>query len=243
MIFDPATLLSFAIGLVFGMVLFTLLYTVFFVRGLRIKPRLNAQNPMEETELKEALKVSTERMLEAQKEEGFFDAFVGASKALTETIATYYYPTSKYPMMELSVDELLQLDDYIHDRIAQTLNKGLFKNVKHVRVTKFMELVDFKKKLDNQKWMKLVNDKRTRKGIEATLGVINAFNPIYWFRKLVIKTSISTLNRQIAKTMLAVVAEETSRVYSKSVFNETIDYDLVEREIQRLDEDLIDEDA
>lgn len=243
MIFDLATLISFAIGLVFGMVLFTLLYTVFFVRGLRIKPLLNAQNPMEETELKEALKVSTERMLEAQSGDGFFDAFVHAAKELTETIATYYYPTSKYPMMELSVDELLQLDDYIHDRIAQTLNKGLFKNVKHVRVTKFMELVDFKKKLDNQKWMKLVNDKRTRKGIEATLGVINAFNPIYWFRKLVIKTSISTLNRQIAKTMLAVVAEETSRVYSKSVFNETIDYDLVEREIKRLDEDLIDEDA
>ena len=106
-----------------------------------------------------------------------------------------------------------------------------------------MELVDFKKKIDNQKWMKVVSDKRTRKGIEATLGVINAFNPVYWFRKLVIKTSISTLNRQIAKTMLAVVAEETSRVYSKSVFDETIDYDLVEREIKRLDEDLNDEDA
>lgn len=243
MIFDLATLISFAIGLVFGMILFTLLYTVFFVRGLRIKPRLNAQNPMEETKLKEALKHSTETMLEAQSEDGFFDAFVAASKALTETIATYYYPTSKYPMMELSVDELLHLDDYIHDRIARTLNKGLFKNVKQVRVSKFMELADFKKKLDQQRWMKLVNDKRTRKGIEATLGVINAFNPVYWFRKLVIKTSISTLNRHIAKTMLAVVAEETSRVYSKSVFNETIDYDLVEREIQRLDEDLSDEDA
>ncbi len=243
MIFELSTLISFAVGLVFGMVLFTLLYTVFFVRGLRIKPRLNAQNPMEETELKLALKKSTEQMLLAQEDEGFFDAFVQASKDLTETIATYYYPTSKYPMMELSVDELLQLDDYIHDRIAQTLNKGLFKNVKHVRVTRFMELVDFKKKLDNQKWMKIVSDKRTRKGIEATLGVINAFNPVYWFRKLVIKTSITTLNRQIAKTMLAVVAEETSRVYSKSVFDETIDYDLVEREIKRLDEDLNDEDA
>mgnify|MGYP006293557881 CR=1 FL=1 len=243
MIFELSTLISFAVGLVFGMVLFTLLYTVFFVRGLRIKPRLNAQNPMEEAELKQALKTSTEQMLLAQEDDGFFDAFVTASKDLTETIATYYYPTSKYPMMELSVDELLQLDDYIHDRIAQTLNKGLFKNVKHVRVTRFMELVDFKKKIDNQKWMKVVSDKRTRKGIEATLGVINAFNPVYWFRKLVIKTSISTLNRQIAKTMLAVVAEETSRVYSKSVFDETIDYDLVEREIKRLDEDLNDEDA
>lgn len=243
MIFEPSTLISFGVGLVFGMVLFTLLYTVFFVRGLRIKPHPNAQNPMEETELKNALKKSTEQMLLAQEDDGFFDAFIQASKALTETIATYYYPTSKYPMMELSVDELLQLDDYIHDRIAKTLNKGLFKNVKHVRVTRFMELVDFKKKLDNQKWMKVVNDKRMRKGIEATLGVINAFNPIYWFRKLIIKTSISTLNRQIAKTMLAVVAEETSRVYSKSVFNETIDYDLVEREIKRLDEDLNDADA
>ena len=243
MIFELSMLISFAVGLVFGMVLFTLLYTVFFVRGLRIKPRLNAQNPMEEAELKQALKTSTEQMLLAQDDDGFFDAFVKASKDLTETIATYYYPTSKYPMMELSVDELLQLDDYIHDRIAHTLNKGLFKNVKHVRVTRFMELVDFKKKIDNQKWMKVVSDKRTRKGIEATLGVINAFNPVYWFRKLVIKTSISTLNRQIAKTMLAVVAEETSRVYSKSVFDETIDYDLVEREIKRLDEDLNDEDA
>lgn len=243
MIFELATLISFAIGLVFGMVLFTLLYTVFFVRGLRIKPRLNAQNPMEESELKDALKTSTERMLKAQNEVGFFDAFMDSSRALTQTVATYYYPDSKYPIMELSVDELLQLDNYIHKRIATTLDKGLFKNVKHVRVVKFMELVDLKKKLDTQKWMKIVNDRRTRKGIEATLGVINAFNPVYWFRKLIIKTSISALNRQIAKTMLAVVAEETSRVYSKNVFNESVDYALVDKEIKQLDRDLSDEDA
>lgn len=242
MIIDFQTVLSFIIGLAFGMVLFTLLYTVFFVRGLRIKPTLNAQDPMAESTLKAALKDATDRMLEAQKADGFFDAFIDSSKALTEEIAVYYYPESRHPMMELSVEELLQLDDYIHDRIAKTLNKGLFKNVKHVRVAKFMELIDFKRKLDNQKWMKVLSDRRTRKTLEATLSVVNAFNPIYWFRKLVIKTSINALNRQIAKTMLAVVAEETSRVYSKSVFNETIDYDLVEREIKRLDEAISDED-
>ena len=240
---ELSTLISFAIGLIFGMVLFTLLYTVFFVRGLRIKPQLSAQSPMDEAALKEVLKAHTDAMLAAQKELSFFDAFTTSAKALTEEIATYYYPESKYPLMELSVDELLQLDDYIHDRVAKTLNQGLLKNVKNVRVSRFKELVDFKKKLDDQAWMKIVSSKKTRKGIEATLGVINAFNPVYWFRKVIIKTSINTLNRHIAKSMLAVVAEETSRVYSKNVFNETIDYDLVEREIKKLDEDLLDADA
>lgn len=241
--FDLISLISFGIGLVFGMTLFTLLYTLFFIRGIRLKTPLTRHEPMPVKALDDALKDATESMLIAQKEDGFFDGFVDSSKALTERIATYYYPESKYPMLELSVEELLQLDDYIHARIASTLNKGVFRNVKHVRVVKFIELIDYKKKLDQQKWMQVIKSKNVQRGVQTTLGVVNAFNPVYWFRKFVIKTSMHALNKQIAKTMLAVVAEETNRVYSKSVFNESIDYDLVDRALAKLNEEVDHEDA
>lgn len=235
-------LISFLLGTLFGLMLFALTYTLFFIRGLRQKTPTLSLKPVDQEALDLLLKKHGETMKDRVKTDGFQSGFLKSAEALVLDIASHYYPDSKYPLLELSADELLLLDDYIHDRIAKLFNKAIFKNVKHIKMIRYVELLDLKRKLDEQQWMKLAKSKNVHRTIRGTFNVINAFNPVYWFRKALIKTSLEVLNRQIAKTLLAVVAEETSQVYSKRAFNQTIDYDLVEREIKALETEINDAD-
>lgn len=234
-------LISFLLGTLFGLILFGLTYTLFFMRGLKKESPRVTLNPVDQKALDQILKNHLEPMHESVKKNGFQSGFLKTSEALILEIASHYYPNSKKPLLELSMDELLLLDDYIHDRIAKLLNKPLFKNIKHIKLIRYVELLDLKRKLDDQQWMKMIKNKNVQRTFKGTLNVINAFNPVYWFRKAVIKSSVEVLSRQIAKTLLAVVAEETSQIYSKQAFNQSLDYDLVEREIKALETEIIDE--
>lgn len=235
-------LISFLIGTLFGLMLFALTYTLFFIRGLKKETPDLIVKPVDQAALDKILKTHLNDMIPYIKSEGFQTGFLRTSERLVLDIASYYHPESKRPLLELSMDELLLLDDYIHDRIAHLLSKPFFKNMRHIKMIRYVELLDLKKRIDDQQWMKLVKNKSVHRSIKGTLNLLNAFNPVYWFRKALIKGSVEVLNRQIAKTLLAVVAEETSQIYSKQAFNQKIDYDLVEREIKALETEIKNED-
>jgi hypothetical protein len=235
-------LISFLIGTFFGLMVFALTYTLFFIRGLKKETPALSVKPVDQKALDDLLKKHLNTMHDDIKIQGFQNGFLKSAEHLIVDVARHYYPDSKNPLMELSIDELLLLDDYIHDRINNLFNKPLFKNVKHIKIIRYVELLDLKRKIDDQQWMKFIKNKNVQRSFKGTLNVVNAFNPVYWFRKALIKTSVEVLNKQIAKTLLAVVAEETSQIYSKQAFNKRIDYDLVEKEIKALETKINDED-
>ena len=163
---------------------------------------------------------------------------------LVNDIAKLFFPDSKYPTLELSVNELINLNHYITNRIDEILDKPIIKNTKKMQIVKVMNLLDKKRAVEENKIVKAA--KRMKLGKVAKFGAmaLNAVNPVYWVRKAVIGTSVTAMTKQICVVVIGIVGEETIKVYSKAVFNEEMDVKLVEEEMDALleegDEDEID---
>jgi hypothetical protein len=240
---ELSTLISFIIGIGFGITLFSLIYLYFLVRSVRAPLHQKAKTlpPLTEDALNQILEDALVVFQSRQKETGFADAFFDTSKAMIQTIAKEYFPMSKHPLLELSIDELMMMAGYIQERVDNLLKKGVLKNARQIRLIKFMEMIELKRRLDENRWMQLMRSDALQKTVISTLHLVNLFNPVYWFRRIIIKTSVDVLNKRIGKTLLAVVAEESSRIYSKKAFDTALDYDLVTRALEKLELEDIDE--
>lgn len=233
-------LISFLLGGLFGVLLFSFIYVYFLVRGMRVetkKPKQAAQD-IDETYLAQMIKDAQDQFKDTYQKEHFSKEVFSVSMELVEKISAYYYPASKYPLLELSVDEMLALTDYINQRLDSILNQKILKNTRHIRVSKFVEAYEFKQRIEQQKFVKAARSKAFRNTTKIAFGVMNAFNPVYWFRRLVITTSVDFMTHKIARTMIAIVGEETAKVYSKKLFNQAPEFDLVERELLALDKEI-----
>jgi hypothetical protein len=154
------------------------------------------------------------------------------SYELIDQIARFYFPNSKYPMLELSVHEIITLNHYVSDRIDSMLDKPVIKNTKNLRITQIMKLYDKKKLIEQSRAMKLNKKYKVDKVFKYSMMTLNAFNPVYWFRKLVINTSVDVITRRICVLIIGVVGEETTKIYSKKVFNKEDDLKLVDEQLQ-----------
>ncbi|HOI46280.1 MAG TPA: hypothetical protein PLR26_00980 [Bacilli bacterium] len=134
-------------------------------------------------------------------------------------IAEKYYPTSDHPVYELTLDEFLALNHYITNRIDSILGKKMLKVFRNMRVSKMIRFFETKRKVEEAKIVKAANKMQLPKVWKATMGVLNAVNPIYWFRKIVLETTYNSTVNKISLLILDIVAEETHKVYSKSIFN------------------------
>ena len=72
------------------------------------------------------------------------------------------------------------------------------------------------------------------KVIKYGSAVVNVVNPVYWFRKAVINTSVNTMTRKVCLVIIGIVGEETVKVYSKALFEEETDLSIVEKDVELL---------
>jgi len=139
---------------------------------------------------------------------------------LINSIAKMYYPKSDYPIYELSIDEMMMLTHYITNRVDSLFKGKILKSFKKVRISQILKLLEMKRKIDESKVVKAANKAKLPSIYKATMSVLNVFNPAYWVKKLMINTTISIGTNKIAATIIDIIGEETTKVYSKSVFNE-----------------------
>jgi len=240
------TIINFVLGMVTGMILFSAIYVYFFVRGKNIKID-EIKHPtvdVKEDELK-AMIQEKQKKFKRNKKLGTspvtkltFDM----SYELIEEISKYFFPESKYPMLELSVNEFITLNHYVTDRIDQMLNKPLLKNTKNVRVTKFVQMYDKKKSIERNKVVKSLKKYKVDKAAKYASMAVNAVNPVYWFRKAVIKTSVDAMTKKISVVIIGIVGEETVKVYSKKLFDKELEIDVVNEDIKQIQEGKVEDD-
>nr|HPN60757.1 hypothetical protein [Bacilli bacterium] len=137
---------------------------------------------------------------------------------LIEAIAKIYYPDSSFPLYELSIDELLILNHYITDQIDSLFKGRVLAAARKVRIANILKIIEVKKKFDNTKAVKLVNQKPISGTVKVALGILNVFNPKYWVKKLLIDTTMTIATNKIALTIIEIVGAETNKVYNRSVF-------------------------
>lgn len=240
------TILNFVLGMVTGMILFSAIYVYFFVRGKNISID-EIKHPTVEVKEEDLRNMIVEKQKKFKR-----NRKLGANSAtkltfdlsyeLIEEISKYFFPNSKYPMLELSVNEFILLNHYVTDRIDQMLNKPLLKNTKNVRVTKFVQMYDKKKSIERNKVVRSLKKYKVDKAAKYTSMAVNAVNPVYWFRKAVIKTSVDAMTKKISVVIIGIVGEETVKVYSKKLFDKELDIDVVDEDVRQLQEGLIEED-
>ena len=240
------TILNFVLGMVTGMILFSAIYVYFFVRGKNITiDQIKHPNvEVKEEDLKKLI-IDKQKKYKRNRKLGtssMTKLTFDMSYELIEEISKYFFPSSKYPMLELSVNEFITLNHYVTDRIDQMLNKPLLKNTKNVRVTKFVQMYDKKKSIERNKVIKSLKKYKIDKAAKYTSMAVNAVNPVYWFRKAVIKTSVDAMTKKISVVIIGIVGEETVKVYSKKLFDKELKLDVVDEDIKLLQEGEIDED-
>lgn len=158
---------------------------------------------------------------------------------LIHDIARLYYPKSHYPIYELSIDELMRLNHYITNRIEQLFSGKILRQVKKIKISQILKILDMKKKIDESKAVKAAKKTKLSSILSTSLAVLNVLNPVYWVKKLMINATVSIGTNKLAKTIIEIVGEETVKVYNKSVFQEEKEIESdIEKTIKEIEENL-----
>ena len=77
--------------------------------------------------------------------------------------------------------------------------------------------------MDENKAMKVLKKTKARTIGSVLIGALRFANPVYWIQKLLISSSTNFAIRKISLILIDVVADETNKTYSKSIFTKEKD--------------------
>lgn len=225
---------SFFLGIGVGFLLMLLIYVYAVIKSL--KKGLKTKNAdvidINEEEIKWLIEDARKRFKnkKQRKERGYGNHLYDVSKDLAFDIASKFYPKSKYPYLELTVDETLVLAHYVTNRLDELFKSKLLKLLRGVTLRRIAEFNDTKTKIEKTKVVKSVKKYKVVNVISNTVKALNVANPLLWFRRLTFDQAIQIILIKIGLAVVSITGEETYKIYSKSVFNEekTIDSDLAD---------------
>ena len=182
-------LISFLLGTSFGFILLFLLYVYAVVIGINknSKFRKADETDIDEEEIKWLIEDAQQQFKnkDLQTQEGLYNHLFNILKELSVDISKKFFPTSKYPYLELTIDESLKLSHYITDRLDELLKGRILAMTRGLTFTKIKEMTDVKTKVDNSAVGKVAKQYSTFS--KAAFATLNAVNPVYWFRKFTIR--------------------------------------------------------
>ena len=251
--FDLNSLVSFLVGILFGFAILALIYSVLVVLSIKSKKYVvkTKNDEVTDEEIKEIIDNATlqfkDKTLKGAK--STINHCFNICSNLTQDIARKFFPKSKRPFAELSVDELLTLAIYVSNRINELIDRPALRMVKKVKLSTILALGDAKVAIEASELMKMTKKYKLMKVMNAVKGALNILNPVYWFRKLAVNTTIDIAVNRLCLTVIGIVGEETYKIYSKRVFAEerTIDTDVnemvdsIEKELENVTEEEVDE--
>jgi hypothetical protein len=231
-------------GIAIGFVMCAFIYLVVILVSLKKSEDYihKAKVEIEDEEIKRVIRSARNLFYEESSNQTTAQKFVdlkSISWQLINDIAKMYYPNSEYPIYELSLDELMMLNHYITNRVDSLFKGKILRSFKKVKISQILRLIDIKKKIDDNKVVKVAKKAKVPGLFKATMTVLNVFNPAYWVKKLMINTTLSVGSNKIAATIIDIVGEETAKIYSKNVFNKekVIESD-VEKTIKEIEQGL-----
>lgn len=219
--FDLGSLIVLLLGVILGFLLFGMLYVIVILGTLK------KQSKEYDIVLDDLDNEKITRIIENAKNEYMSDyaplsandkliAIKDLSWQIISDIAKVYYPDSEYPVYELSIEELMMLNHYITNRLNDVFAGKMLGMFKRVKISQILKLLDFKKRIDEQKAVKFANKYKLPTVFKSVMTVVNLFNPVYWVRKIVITSTLEFTTNKVATVILEVVGNETNKVYSKN---------------------------
>lgn len=238
--FDWSLLFGFFAGVFAAAVIIALLYLMFALKHIKSYKLKNISQ--------EEIKKNTKERIENTKlalEEAKLDSnerinyTIDLCKKLVTDTAKDFFPNSKYPIYELSIDEVLLLVKYIEQRVDELLSAKLFKPLKKIKISYIMSIYNKKEQIEANEIVVLTKKYKVMQAFNATRKVVNLINPFWWAKNLVVNKAIDVILKKLCLMVIDIVGEETYNIYSKHVFldDDTITSNLKE-EIKLLETEL-----
>ncbi len=142
---------------------------------------------------------------------------------LTLEISRMFYPDSKYPLLELTIDEVIHLNEYILKRIEELFKKRGLRIFKRLKISTIYHITTTTKNIYDSSAAKYAREKELNKKRRLIVGALNIINPFYWVRSFVVNKSFDIIVSKVCLATIAIVGEETYKVYSKKVFDKETD--------------------
>ncbi len=173
---------------------------------------------VEEEYIKKLIKEKRERIIKG-KSIGFRSNYARVEeevKNLTAEIAKSYFPQSKYPKYELTIEETLELNIHISKRLLEELKKKRYKLFRELRISQILYLNNTKKNIMEKDFIARLNKYKIVDIVRSGWMIYNIANPVYWVKKITLRASMEATLRSFGVLIINIVGEEVTSVYSKS---------------------------
>ena len=241
--FDFTTILSFLVGALSGALIILLLYAFFVLASLRDKKFIvkTEDDTLTAKEVKDlidtAQKAYKDKRLRGKQ--GRIAYCTGICKDLVYGIAAKFYPKSKYPLLEISVDEFLMLTIYIEKRLEEIVNRRGIRLFKKTKISQIMVWTNATNKVTSSTAFKVANEVKSVSG--KVMKALNVINPLTLIRKVTFEKAINIIIDKLCIVAIAIVGEETFKIYSKAVFNKSVEIDSnIDDVLKSIDDDFKD---
>lgn len=227
--FSLPILFSFLIGLGAGLAIAALVYLIIVLATTRQKPFIvkTKANNITDEEVKQMIHEAQEEFKDKNlKGTNSTIAYCkDLSVELVMNIAKKYFPESKRPLYELSIDEVLMLAVYISNRLDEILDARGLRIFRRFKVSQIIGMTEVKEKIEANSIVKATKKYKIIEAFNAAKSVINVVNPVYWARKFVVNKSIDFTIKKLCMIVIATCGEETYKIYSKAVFDQVVEID------------------
>ncbi len=235
--FDWSMIIGFFCGVVTGFIILFLIYLLYVLINVKKKNKIVKTKAYISKE--EALKRIdlTQQAFKEKRTKGSKSisyAYELCTKLVYDT-ALDFFPNSKHPLFELSIDEMMLLIDYIRKRVDEMLDYKGISFLRKIKVATLLSLADTKRVIEESEIIKATKRYRLKSTWQAAKKVINLINPLWWAKKLVVDGTFNILINKMCVVVIGIVGEETYKIYSKKVFQVEEDIDATSQQIKELE--------
>ncbi len=236
------TIISFIFGIFFGIALICLIYAILVVASLGDKKFfIKTQDDSLTLEETQQLIIDAQKSFKDKKLRGKTGKVSYCGKLSTDLaygIASRFYPKSKYPLLEISIDEAILLLEYIDKRIDDILSKGVLKTLRRFKISFITDMSLKTTAVMNSRAFNV--GKNVTKTITTAKKVINIINPLNWGKRIIVDSALSIAINKLCLIIIQIVGEETYKIYSKKVLNKEVDFESNVEELARsIDTDIL----
>lgn len=237
--FNLSILISFLLGIFLGVVIAILVYLILVLSTMNknkkvFKPQVENVDSNEIVKLIEDSKNQFKDEL-LRSDTPYITYAIDITKKMVYEIAHKFYPKSKRPLLEISIDEALMLFNYISKRLDELLDHKGLRFLKKFKISFIMGLYDVKENINENDLVKVTKKYKLKNAFNAAKNALNLINPVYWIRKFVMSKAINVIIKKLCVVMISVAGEETYKIYSKSIYNE---YNEIDTGVVELVDDL-----
>lgn len=226
----PSALLGFLLGILFVIVAISI--TLYFGNKRFLKKTLLA-NSVSNNDIDQLISSKQRKMMKSTKI-GLSNNFSLTKELLEEMIidmANYYYPDSKYPHLEISFQDVLELNERVTKRLIKVMDLKGVGMIKNIRISQIISILELKRNIENNKVVQFSKKYNLDKVLKYGYAAINLINPAYWVRKVIYTSTLETTLRGMGVMTLGIVGEEANRVYSQKLIDNRDK--ILDKEIER----------